>query len=98
MARANDDVAVGLLVLLNRPQAGNVGLGYWVVPSARRGGLATRAAGLASEWALTLPDVARIEAWVEPDNVGSQRVVLAAGFELEGRRRSFLVLADGQSP
>lgn len=33
---------------------------------------------------------AGIEAWVEPDNTGSQRVLKMKGYLLEGKLRSFL--------
>ena len=34
--------------------------------------------------------VARIELWIEPENVGSQQVAEAAGFKREGPMRSFM--------
>jgi GNAT superfamily N-acetyltransferase len=63
----------------------------WLIPSARGRGLATRAAGLVAEWALDVAGIVRVEAWVEPDNLASQRVLTAAAFEREGVLRSFLV-------
>lgn len=89
--------AVGLVSLMLRPQAGVIGLGYWVVPSARGRGLARRAVVLASDWAIGAGGHARCEAWVEPDNVASQSVLAAAGFELEGRLRSFLASGGARS-
>ena len=83
--------------MMLRPQAGVIGLGYWIVPSARTHGYATRAALLASDWALGHGGFARIEAWVEPDNVASQRVLAAAEFALEGCLRSFLVVSGERS-
>jgi len=85
--------AVGLVVLMLRPQAGVAGLGYWVVGSARGNGYATRAVGLLSEWALDGVGIKRVEAWVEPGNEASLRVLEASGFELEGRLRSFLAFS-----
>ena len=82
--------AVGLAVLMLRPQVGVAGLGYWVVPSARRCGYATCAVQLLSDWALAEIGLERVEAWVEPDNAASRRVLETVGFELEGRLRSFL--------
>ena len=82
--------ALGSAVLMQRPQPGVAGLGYWLVPSARGQGTATRAAGLLSSWALDIAGVARVEAWVEPDNEASRRVLAAAGFQQEGILRSFL--------
>ncbi|WP_421742694.1 GNAT family N-acetyltransferase [Cellulomonas sp.] len=33
--------------------------------------------------------VARVEAWVDPENIASRRTLERCGFELEGRLRSF---------
>jgi ribosomal-protein-alanine N-acetyltransferase len=81
---------VGLMWLGMRPQPGVVGLGYWVVPSARGRGYGTRAARLATDWALTDLGMARVEAWVDPDNEPSIRLLAAAGFAREGLLRAFL--------
>jgi [ribosomal protein S5]-alanine N-acetyltransferase len=89
--------AVGSIVLLHRPQSGVVGIGYWVVGSARGHGYATRAARLLSDWALDVAGCARVEAWVEPSNEASRRVLAAAGFQLEGHLRSFLSFATRRS-
>lgn len=42
--------ALGLVILQPRPQPGVAGLGYWVLPAARRRGLASRAVGLMTGW------------------------------------------------
>ena len=84
------DEALGFAGLMLRPQPGVAGIGYWVVPRARGRGLAVRAVGLLTGWALT--SLVRVEAWVEPDNAPSRRVLEANGFEREGLLRSFLVL------
>ena len=99
MAIHADDVdrAVGLIVVMLRPQPGVVGLGYWIVPSACRCGYASRATTMASTWAIGPGGFERIEAWVEPDNIASQAVLLSAGFEAEGRLRSFLVIGAARS-
>jgi len=89
--------AVGLVVMLLRPQPGVIGLGYWIVPSARRRGYAIAAATLASTWAIAEGGFARIEAWVEPENTTSQHVLTSAGFDLEGRLRSFLATSPTRS-
>ncbi|AVT32587.1 MULTISPECIES: GNAT family N-acetyltransferase [unclassified Plantactinospora] len=85
--------AIGSAVLMLRPQPGVAGLGYWLIPSARGRGIATRAARLASSWAIDVAGIARVEAWVEPENEASRRVLTAAGFEQEGVLRSFLAFA-----
>jgi len=94
VANAGTDEARGLAVLLERPQPEVVGIGFWVVPLARRRGLATHAVALLSRWALVEAGVARVEAWVEPENTASQRVLMGAGFKREGVLRSFLSFAE----
>jgi RimJ/RimL family protein N-acetyltransferase len=96
IALDESDRACGCLTMMHRSnqQTGVVGLGYWVIPSARGGGVASRAAALATDWALERPGIARVEALVEPANVASQRVVESAGFEREGLLRSFLQIGD----
>ncbi len=76
--------------LVFAPQAGTVGLGYWVLERARRRGLASRAVALLTRWALAEAGMARIEALVEPENLASLRVVEKAGFVREGRLRAYL--------
>ena len=91
------DRAVGLISMMLRPQPRVIGLGYWVIPSARRNGFARRAVTLAGDWAIGPGGFARIEAWVEPHNRPSRSLLLATGFELEGRLRSFLAFGDSRS-
>lgn len=92
IATASDNRAVGSIVLLQRPQRGVYGVGYWLVGNARGRGLTARSVALLSEWALSTGGVSRVEAWVEPTNLASQRVLAASGFQVEGLLRSFLVL------
>lgn len=91
------DRAAGLVVVLLRPQPGVVGLGYWVVPGVRRTGCASSAARLVSSWAIGPAGYARVEAWVEPDNLASRCVLEKAGFEREGRLRAFLATGSIRS-
>jgi len=84
------NAAIGLIVLMSRPQDGVAGIGYWVVASQRGHGHATRAVRLISDWALSDVGLARVEAWVEPENSASQHVLTACGFQHEGNLRSFL--------
>lgn len=93
VARRGDDEAVGLVALLRRPQDGVLGLGYWVVPAARGRGVAGRAVGLATRWALQDARADRVEAWVAPENEPSRRTLLRNGFVHEGRLRSFMAFA-----
>ena len=83
--------AVGLVVLLYRPQPGVAGVGYWIIPEARGRGYASHAVTLLSDWAVTR--LTRVEAWVHTHNTPSLRVLANAGFEREGVLRRFL---DGE--
>ncbi|MGJ9420936.1 GNAT family N-acetyltransferase [Aeromicrobium sp. CF3.5] len=57
-------------------------------------GLTTRAVRLAADWALEQPGLMRLEAYIEPWNTGSIRVVEGAGFEHEGLMKSFAPVGD----
>lgn len=96
IARSDTGEAVGSIVSMARPQPGVCGIGYWIVPVARRSGLAGAAVRLLSDWTVESGAFDRLEAWIRPDNEASQRVVARAGFELEGVLRSFLPLGDGR--
>jgi len=89
--------AVGLhAVDLERSRAE---IGYWTAPWARGGGIATRALGLLSAWAIAADGLGlrRVELYAEPGNEQSQRVAERSGFvrgdlvrggiALRGRRR-----------
>jgi len=90
------DRAIGLMWVALRPQTHVGGLGYWIVPQERGRGAATAAVRLVVPWASRALNLNRIEAWVEPDNLPSQRVLLSAGFQQEGRLRNFLTV-DGSA-
>ena len=92
IADARTGRALGCVTLMLRPQAGVAGIGYWLVPEARNRGFATTAVGLLAAWGLEAGGLDRIEAWVEPGNDASVRVLARCGFEYEGRLRSFLKL------
>jgi RimJ/RimL family protein N-acetyltransferase len=64
-----------------------VEIGYWVLPHARRRGVATRIARVLAEHAFDL-GVHRVAAYVNVDNVASERVLERAGFTREGVIRS----------
>jgi RimJ/RimL family protein N-acetyltransferase len=90
IADATSDEALGAVVLMFRPQPGNVEIGYWVIGRARGRRLASRAVALVAPWALTDAGIARVQALVATDNTASQRVLEGAGFHREGRLRSYL--------
>ena len=64
-----------------------VELGYWVLPHARRRGIATRIARVLAEHAFAL-GVKRVAAYVNVANVASENVLRSAGFTREGVVRS----------
>jgi ribosomal-protein-alanine N-acetyltransferase len=72
------------------PATGRCAGGYWVAAEARRRGVASRGMRLLCEYAARELGVARIELWIEPDNLPSQRVAEAVGFKREGLMRSFM--------
>jgi [ribosomal protein S5]-alanine N-acetyltransferase len=74
-----------------------MGLGYWVLPEARRRGFASRGARLATAWALGPLGADRVEALVRTDNEPSLRTIASAGFQRDGVRRSFLTFGDERS-
>lgn len=76
------------------PTRGQAELGYWVVPWARRRGVAIEAARLLAAAALS-DGFSRLELLTHLDNVASQRVALAAGFRREGVRRGAGLAPDG---
>src|SRR6266498_4739977 len=89
IADAQSGAALGAVALMRR-RAEITELGYWIVERARDRGLATRAVRLLMHWALVQEDVARVEAFAEPWNVASQRVLERVGFTREGLLRSYL--------
>jgi RimJ/RimL family protein N-acetyltransferase len=72
------------------PATGRCAGGYWVAREARGRGVATRAMRLLCGYAVREPGIERIELWIEPSNLASQRVAEAVGFRREGLMRSFM--------
>jgi RimJ/RimL family protein N-acetyltransferase len=77
------------LMAVDREQR-RAGLGYWVARWARERGVATRAVGLLSRWALSELSLARVELGTYPDNHASQCVAERCGFVREGVLRAYL--------
>ena len=71
-------------------------LSYWTFPEHRGKGFAVRAVRLACSFAFSELEVDGIEAYVEPDNTASRRVVEAAGFAEEGFVRSRELTVHGE--
>ena len=72
------------------PREGLVEVGYGVVPSVRRQGVATEALRMILQVAAGHDRVNRVCGRTTPDNVASQRVMLSAGMQLVGRDPDFL--------
>lgn len=70
-------------------------IGYWIAPSARNRGVATRALELLSRWAGREGGVNRLLLTTHPDNVASQRVAEKAGFRRTGVVERHLRFRDG---
>ena len=69
-------------------------IGYIVGPAARGRGVATRALQLLTDWGFSSLGLLRIELWIEPTNVGSERVAERAGYAREGVLRSYWFKED----
>lgn len=69
------------IVLLSPAQNNGVEMTYGVVPSARGRGIATRAVGLATKWALTSGGFDRVELRIDEHQVVSQRIAKKLGFK-----------------
>ena len=90
IARGDDDVAVGHVGVWPRPSdRERASVGYWVAPSWRGRGAASCAVRALSDWAFWFLGIQRLEAYVEPWNMASQRTVEAVGYVREGTMRSW---------
>jgi RimJ/RimL family protein N-acetyltransferase len=67
---------------------GRAMVSYWVAPEARGQGVAVEAVQLLVGWALGQLGLMRLEMFIEPENVASQRVAERCGFVREGLLRS----------
>lgn len=69
-------------------EQGRATAGYFVIPSARGRGIAAAALTALTSFAWTIPELHRIELYIEPWNVGSMKTGERAGFKREGLLRS----------
>jgi RimJ/RimL family protein N-acetyltransferase len=90
VAERDTDRAVGQIGLwLDNIRHGRASIGYWIVASQRRRGIAGSALRAITAWGFSLPEVARLELYVEPWNTGSWRTAEGAGYEREGLLRGW---------
>ena len=94
IADAASDEAVGLVFLGFSRIRGELRLGYWLIPQARRQGYGSEAIGMASAWALTATGFHRLVARVKPDNAASLALLRKCGFTEEGLLRGWLWIED----
>ncbi len=89
VAERATDTAVGTIGLwLRELPRGRASVGYSVLPRYRGRGVAGGALRAVTAFAWTIPELHRIEAYIEPWNHGSWRAVENAGFQWEGLLRS----------
>ena len=90
--RANDQELVGGITLSNiRRGVAQMGtVGYWVGEPHARNGYTLAAARAVCGFALGRMGLHRLEAACLPENEPSRRLLLKAGFELEGRASAYL--------
>jgi RimJ/RimL family protein N-acetyltransferase len=93
---ADDGFAGEIGLYYSDPATAQAMVGYEVAPAWRGRGFATRAVRLVARWAFAEAGIARLVAGAAPDNVASQRVLLAAGFAREGYQRARLPGPGGQ--
>ncbi|MFF3439265.1 GNAT family N-acetyltransferase [Streptosporangium sp. NPDC002721] len=84
---------LGNMSLMARPR-GITEIGYLVAPWARGRGVATAAVAALARWGFE-HGAGRIELFADVENLPSQRVALAAGFQREGVRRGAEEQRDG---
>ncbi|MBW6433475.1 GNAT family N-acetyltransferase [Actinoplanes hulinensis] len=90
IAETARDEAVGQIGLwLHDYRHGRASIGYWLAPQHRGHGYASAALRALTRWARTLPDIARLELYVEPWNEASWQTAERADFRREGLLRSW---------
>lgn len=91
------DEAIGLASLgLTSIQQGRVTAGYCIAPMYRGRGLAGQALEALTSFAWSLPDVQRIELYIEPWNVASEKSAQAAGYHREGLLCSHQMIGENR--
>ncbi len=63
---------------------GQAEVGYWLLQSARRRGVARRAVRMLCQWAFETSDLEQLELTTLPGNEASEKVALACGFRSTG--------------
>lgn len=87
---AGSDQAVGQIGLwLKNADQGRASIGHWIGPRHRNKKIVSTALDAISRWGLCLPEIHRLELYVEPWNEGSWRAAERCGYTREGLLRSW---------
>lgn len=89
---ATDEAVGGAGLWLSSIGQGRATAGYCIAPGSRGRGLAGQALQALTTFAWTLPDVQRIELYIEPWNIASERTAQTVGYQREGLLRSHQVI------
>lgn len=87
--RQAPEAVIGMLEA--RPLAHKVDLGYVLSPAVWRRGFMSEAIRSLTSLALGQPEIFRVQAFCDVENVPSQRTLEKSGFSREGRHERFLV-------
>ncbi len=89
IANSESDGPLGSIVLSSVERVHSRAMvSFWVAPEARGQGVAAQALWLLAGWAFGSLGLTRLELFIEPDNVASQRAAVRCGFVREGLLRS----------
>jgi [ribosomal protein S5]-alanine N-acetyltransferase len=84
-----DGSFAGMLEARVKPHS--IDIGYVLSPRLWRRGLMSEAVGDLVAWAMDQPEIYRVWAVCDPENVASARLLESVGMQLEGRLRRWLV-------
>ena len=76
--------------------AGRATVHYWISSQFRRRGYASAALTALTAWALSMPEVERLDLYIQPSNEASWRAAEAAGYLREGLLRSWQRVGAGR--
>lgn len=86
---ASDEGVGQIAVMLRHAHCGRVSTGYWIAPQFRGRRYVVAALEAVVDWIETLPEIGRLELFVEPSNVRSWRAAEECGFQREGLLRAW---------
>jgi [ribosomal protein S5]-alanine N-acetyltransferase len=86
--RDTDEAVGGAGLWLASIAAGRASAGYAIAPRSRGRGLAAQALTALTRFAWSLPELDRIELYIEPWNTASWRTAESGGYQREGLMRS----------